>query len=365
MTNRKHLTWLDRVMLLLNIISVISLLLAYASTSISPATFWPLAFFGMAYPLLLAVNFTFVVYWLARKRRFSLFPVIAILLGWGHLNSFVTINSTGKASKNSNALKVMSYNVRLFDLYNWRDNELTRNEIFDLLLVEDADIMCLQEFFNSPERKYFVTKDTIVENFRQQYCHDDYVQKTKHGHEFGIATFSAHPIVNKGRIDFANDRNNICIWSDIKIGSDTIRVYNAHLASIGFQDSDYALVAELDEDNIEKGGKRIGQLLKRAFIKRAKQAETIAEHMTDSPYPIIYCADMNDTPVSYSYNVLSNELNDAFCESATGTGSSYIGDLPSFRIDYIMHSDELNSYGFKTLPDELSDHRPITCFVEW
>ena len=87
------------------------------------------------------MNLTFIIYWLARKRLFSLLPAIAILLGWGHLNSFVTINSTGKASKNSKQLKVMSYNVRLFDLYNWRDNELTRNEIFDLLLMEDADIL--------------------------------------------------------------------------------------------------------------------------------------------------------------------------------------------------------------------------------
>ncbi len=364
MKNRKRLTWVDRVMLLFNFISVSALLLAYAGTMISPATLWPLAFFGMGFPIILACNGIVIIYWLLRRSRWVLLSVVVIFIGWGHLTDMVAINSKGRPQGEVDRIKVMSYNVRLFDLYNWSKNKQTRNKIFDLLIEEDADIMCFQEFFYSPDPRYFDTKDTIVGSFRQHYCHDDYVQETRHGHKFGIATFSAYPIVAKGRIPFENDVNNICIWSDIAIWQDTIRVYNAHLASIGFQESDHKLVAELDEENIEEGGIRIGQLLKRAFIKRAGQSEKIAAHMHDCPHPIIFCADMNDTPVSYAYNILSKDLKDAFCESGNGIGGTYIGNLPSFRIDHILHSDELHSCDFRTLPEELSDHRPITCFLQ-
>ena len=72
---------------------------------------------------------------------------------------------------------------------------------------------------------------------------------------------------------------------------------------------------------------------------------------------------MNDTPMSYAYHLLDQDLVDAFEESGRGLGHTYIGDFPSFRIDHIMHSPTLEASGFRTLPDELSDHRPITCWI--
>lgn len=365
MESKKRLSFLNRALLLLNCLLLVATILAYASTRVSPVSFWPLAFFGMAFPYLLLGNVLFILWWLWKRWKLALLSLCTLLLGWNHVNATIGLSTGGEATEGAKQLKVMSYNVRLFDLYNWRDNKLTRNEIFDLLIVEDADIICLQEFFNAPKKVGFVTKDTIVNNFRQHHCHDDYVQKTKYGHEFGIATFSAYPIVRKGRIDFDNDINNLCIWSDISLKGDTIRVYNAHLASIGFQEADYELYDALDQSSIEKGGKRIGGLLKRAFVKRAFQAERIAAHMAECTYPIIYCGDLNDTPVSYSYGVLSAELEDAFQESGSGLGSTYVGNLPSFRIDHIMHSKELRAHGFRTFQDELSDHRPVSCWVEW
>ena len=52
--------------------------------------------------------------------------------------------------------------------------------------------------------------------------------------EFGIATFSRYPIVDKGRIDFPNSKNNLCIYTDLQIGKDVVRVYNAHFESLHF-----------------------------------------------------------------------------------------------------------------------------------
>jgi len=84
--------------------------------------------------------------------------------------------------------------------------------------------------------------------------------------------------------------------------------------------------------------------------------------MATSPHPVIYCGDMNDTPMSYSYHELREVgLNDAFVESGRGIGHTYIGAFPSFRIDHILHDDRLVAWNFRTLPEDLSDHRAIRC----
>ena len=86
--------------------------------------------------------------------------------------------------------------------------------------------------------------------------------------------------------------------------------------------------------------------------------------MATSPWPVVYCGDLNDTPMSYSHHALLRAgRSDAFVESGKGFGHTYIGDAPSFRIDHILHGPAFRSWGYRTLPDELSDHHAITCHL--
>ena len=55
-----------------------------------------------------------------------------------------------------------------------------------------------------------------------------YLTKGEDGNNYGIATFSKFPIVNKGFIKFENTAN-LSMFCDIKINQDTIRIYNNHL----------------------------------------------------------------------------------------------------------------------------------------
>jgi endonuclease/exonuclease/phosphatase family metal-dependent hydrolase len=73
----------------------------------------------------------------------------------------------------------------------------------------------------------------------------------------------------------------------------------------------------------------------------------------------VLCGDFNDTPVSYSYAQFTSSMNDAFKTHGNGLERSYVGRFPSFRIDYIMHSDELVNTSFRTIDKEFSDHRPV------
>lgn len=366
---RRRIALWHRPLWWLNGLAVLVLLATYLAPHISPRTAWPLSLLALSYPYQLPLHAGFVLWWVMFGRKRWIVSLVAVLLGWGHLADHVQVLGRSAPSRevSRHPVKLMSWNVRLFDLYNWSHNQRTRDSIFTILQREDADILCLQEFFHSSNKRFFRTKDDLMKNFRYRAVHDSYSAKARYDQHFGIATFSVHPIVAKGSIPFPENPANQCIWSDIAIGDDTVRVYNAHLASYHFGDADYRFIADLDTDTdsetLKRGGLRILRLLRRGMRLRADEVERIAEHMATSPHPVIYCGDMNDVPMSYSYSTLRGAKRDAFRESGRGTGGTYIGKLPSLRIDHVLHDPALESWGFTTLPEELSDHRAVVCHI--
>lgn len=357
-----------KIIFILNILFSFSLLLSYLAGYINPSVFYPIAFFGLAYPFILAANIFFVLLWLLAWKKQIFVSLFTITIGWTHLGKFIEINLDKTTNQNSPGIKVMSFNVRVFDLYNWTGNTKTRNKIFDLVKDESADIICFQEFFYSEKKDYFNTLDTLRQLQEAKFFHTEFTKTVLDTHHFGIATFSKFPIINKGKVELASIGNNLCIFSDIKINSDTVRIYNAHLASLHFAKSDYKFLDEIAQVETGEQMKGIRQILKRikiALIKRSAQADAISKHVSESPYRVIFCGDFNDTPLSYAYSTISNNLKDAFVESGNGIGATYIGKISPFRIDYILHSESLVSLGFETIPEELSDHYPISCMIKF
>jgi len=362
---KDKLALFSKTMLLLNILAIGSLLLSYTAPYISPELFWPVAFFGLAYPYILLVNFIFIIYWTMKSRKYFLLSFIAILLGWNNLTRIVQFNGDSAENAQHEGLKITSFNVRLFDLYNWQNNLKTRDGILNFLSDNQPDIVCFQEFFYS-EQDFFPTLDTIpiALGTPHYYVEDSRYVKAARQH-FGTATFSKYPIVNKGKIKF-DLPGNCSIFTDMLINGDTIRVYNIHLASVHFIKKDYE---NLDDPTLEASKISISKI-KQAFILRAQQADRIADHIKACPYPILLCGDFNDTPISYAYKKISKNLSDAFVISGSGIGATHKGFIKnaiakhlSFRIDYIMHSPELNSASFVREKADLSDHYPIHCKI--
>lgn len=358
----------SKFIITLNILALICLLLSYSASYISPEKVPLLAFFGLFYPLILCINLAFVIYWMINRRAFVFIPLVLIALGFNHITAIIQFDINKNTPSNPDRLvKVMSYNVRLFDLYNWTRNEESRNLIFNILKEESGDIICLQEFYTKDEGKLQNT-DTISKLQKSFASHIEYTATVKKTRHWGIATFSRYPILKKGVIRFSEKTDNICIFTDIKIKKDTIRVYNAHLESVHFGKQEHKVIDDLNQYKAEKenfpGIKKISVMLKKGYIKRSSQADLIQESISKSPYPVILCGDLNDTPSSYTYHTVSKNLNDAFVESGSGLGSTYYSIFPSFRIDYILYSPVLTSYKFKTIHKKYSDHYPITCYIE-
>jgi endonuclease/exonuclease/phosphatase family metal-dependent hydrolase len=89
----------------------------------------------------------------------------------------------------------------------------------------------------------------------------------------------------------------------------------------------------------------------------------VAKAVSESPFPVIICGDFNDTPTSYTYATISKGLTDAFLQSGTGIGKTYVGIFPTLRIDFILLSKELESLQTQTIEKPFSDHYPLISYI--
>jgi endonuclease/exonuclease/phosphatase family metal-dependent hydrolase len=356
---------LVRIILSLNLFFVGVLFISYISPLVSPEKLWIFAFFGLAYPYILFANIVFAVYWGIIKKRYFLISLIAILIGWGQLRKYFQVQVIKrKVPPASLHFKIMTYNVRLFDHYKWLGDTAAEKNIFSFIHNEKPQIICFQEYL--PPKYAGISNDDFINDLEgSSYNHINYISLYPEGNSIGIATFSSFPIINKGYIRFENSVNT-AIYSDIEVNSDTIRVYNCHLQSIHLKKSNYgfidSLILKYNNKHIDEL-KDISSRLKNAYIKRAIQVDILSAHIKSSRYPVVVCGDFNDTPISYTYRKMKGRLRDAFVKSGRGIGNTYLGNFPSFRIDYIFHSKKLKSCNFETEEIKWSDHYPVTCEI--
>jgi len=344
-------------------IGVVAIILCYTSPFVNPINFEYLAPFGLVYPVIMVFALILLFFGLLQRQwKRLIFFVLLLAIGIPLHRHYISLGKSSTANTNKQTIKIMSYNVRLFDLYNWNStkNYAVRDSIFNYLQSENPDVICFQEFYYADSTK-FKTKDTLINLLNAKHFQGQFT-KTKHAinQYFGIATLSAYPIVNRGEIELNSAVSNFCIFTDIEKDRQIIRVYNAHIGSIQFGKEDYAIFDEEEKDKTPTKKSNVIAKLLNGYKSRADEIERILFHASRSPYPVIICGDLNDTPISYCYQQINRHFIDSFLESGFGIGATYSGKIPPNRIDYIFHSDEFVSTHFKIQKDVYSDHRAIT-----
>lgn len=342
--------FLNKIVLILNFIAALLLLGSYLSPSCNPQYLWPISLLGLGYVALLAANVVFIIYWLIQAKLYLFISLGAIIFGFGHTGKYVQISGRQKNATDT-TLKIISFNIQNFDELHRGNNPYP--DFFSFIEKEQPDILCMQEY--NPwvgMTEETSTFDELKKAFGKPF---HFASKGKKSTNIIIA--SKYKIIKQKGIAFSKEKTtNGAMWADIVIKQDTVRVINVHFQS--FLLNKVKLNID-DQDKAIESSKGIVRSLKRGFQLRKPQVDSIVKEIEASPYPVILCGDFNDTPMSYTYGLLSDNLKDAFVECGSGVGSTYEGDYPSFRIDYILHHPKIRSYSYKRGNTYGSDHRTI------
>lgn len=348
----KRLSWFNRFVYAANIVLCLLTASAYVLPFLAPKLFPLLSVVSLLLPLFLIINTIFFFYWLLLVKRQMLLSGLILLAGITFINKFYKFG-TPEATPSEDSFKIMSYNVRLLNRFNWIPREDVPQEIHKFINSNNPEIVCLQEFTNKVplDMKLYPHRYIMMQGGRV---------KT------GQAIFSKYPILNKGKIELPNSNNNI-IYADIRRGTQVMRVYSMHLESISISPE----VNEIQNDQLgvvedEQARNRILKRISDAFSAQQQQAELIRAHVLTCPHPVIISGDMNNSAFSYVYRVIRGNLKDNFEEAGTGFGQTYNFKYYPARIDYIFTAPEFNVERFETFTDfSMSDHYPIQSVISF
>lgn len=327
--------------------------IAYLTPYINPETFSWVNVLGTIYPWLLLANLLFAGFWIFVKNRYFLFSLACIILGWNHLTNFIGTSFSSPPAKAA-TVNILTFNTSGFSFLAGGSKEEHLKNVADFTKFINKngriDILCIQE----------------VSSLAAQEVNDKldfkYIHKIPY---LGTSILSRYPIVQSGEIEFTT-KTNSCVWADIQINNKTVRVYSLHLKS--------NQVSTETEYIINKGDineKKTWADIKGVFGKfrytskiRVQQAQKVKAHIDKSPHPVILCGDFNETPLSYVYRMLSENLNDSFQKKGLGIGTTYAGSIPALRIDYILSDPGIKILDFKIFKEQHSDHFPIFAILE-
>jgi len=335
----KKLSLIDKFLLIVNLILTIVLLTSFLSYYISPNSIPFIAVLSLFQPVLIVLNVIFIIFWILKFNRFFLISTLGLLLGFQYVSAFYSFKE--KVVMLENDVKIMSYNVRMFNLYKWIVEDNVDQKIFDFINKKDPDILCIQENHSSKRI-----------GFKFPY---KFIKVSNIGNHTGLAIYSKFKIINSGSLNFLKSTNN-AIFVDILKNNDTVRIYNIHLESLKINPKE----EKITQENSEKLKIR----LEKAFKIQANQSTLILEHQNKINHKSIICGDFNNTAFSWVYKNLKEGKNDAFEKAGKGFGETYVFPFP-FRIDFILTDKKMEVNNFKTYDVKYSDHYPIMARVRF
>lgn len=290
---------------------------------------------GLVAPFVYAAQLLLTLYWIIRWRWAAMVPMIVLsVVGLFHLSLFYKPEirrSYGEQTCERTAVKVLTYNVRSFI-----DDHGARclDSVAGLVKALNPDIVCFQEM------GFVDLADSLLRPLNP-------LPRSLSRAALSPAIYSRYPVVRARRIDTMMN----FVWADLRIGDDTVRVFNNHLHTTAIRRDDNTYIENrefLGDEDMGKLRSMVSRLSENNKL-RAAQADSVARMIAESPYPVIVCGDFNDTPVSYTYRTVSRGLKDAFREAGRGYSHTYRGFFDMLRIDYVLCSYEFEPLSYEVI----------------
>lgn len=325
----------NKFLFIINSLCAVLLLMGYLLPYISPNQFPRLSVLSLVLPVLIGINFGFVVYWVVSFKRQFLLSVLVLLLGIHHITGLYNFGKSDQPVLED--ISVMSYNVRAFGIEGIKNKKDVQARIYAFIKEVNPDILCLQEY------------SELKKALSLKYPHQAKAMKP-YKTSFGQVIYSRYPIINSGSLDFKKTSNNI-MYADVVIHNDTVRVYNIHLQSL-------RVSADFDKWQPENSKRLLGRISS-AFKQQEQQVKAFLENETQCSFPVIVAGDFNNSSTSYIYRKIKGEKVDAFAKAGTGTGRTFTFDFLPLRIDFVLIDPIFEPTVFKNYDIGLSDHEPI------
>ena len=297
--------------------------------------------FSLVVPLLCFVNIFFFIFWLIRFQWPFLLFVLTFVIGFKEWRLLYQFKDKGIII--SDGLSVMSYNVRSFNRFKWLDTSNIPKEINTFITNESPDIISFQE--------YAIDLAPIFKDYPYLF----FTPYTRNG-KVGSCIISKLPLFNPQPVLFTGSENG-GMYVDFLYKKDTLRLYNIHFESLGFNLKDTLVDSHYS--------KEIRSKINKVFAIQQLQVLQVKKIMNGSVFPEIICTDLNNNAFSASYRALSKGMKDSFLAKGAGFGSTYQFPYFPLRIDYILTDPKMKTISFKTHSIKLSDHKPISVSLEW
>jgi len=339
------------ILLIINLLFVIAMLVSTLAGVIPPSKIWWVSILSYGYFILLLANIVFIIIWLCLSRWEFLISVAAIAIRYAFVPLFFQVGGTLEVAPNDNTLKVMAFNTHSFTGLD-SDTLMTRDSgavlFLEMLDEEQPDVMSLQEC-------YVGGRVNLLDSFMAR----GYV------HHYGVhGNNTRSPLVLYSRYPFShvyNMHDPAKFYVDIEKNGHQVRVCCVHLDSYQLDNEDLRSFEQLSHAQYDSTSthKLLHKFKETTRCHEQEWNEDLKPLVENSTIPVIIAGDFNDTPASYIYQQATKLLSDPYVEQGRGFGTTYHGPYPAFRIDYILHTDDIKALSYKRLKTNISDHYPI------
>ena len=208
-----------------NVATILVMLAVGYSDRLNPASHPLMATLGLTFPVFLAINAAFLLFWAFFKLRRTLIPLVGFVACFGPVRTYIPLNVNSNAT--DSCFKVLSYNT-----FMWGGGEATepqRWEMLNYVKEKDADVLCLQEA--NLGGKFQATIDSLLNSI---YPYHDIKEKTTIYDR--LAIYSKYPILRSERLVYpqSEDFSQAC-W--VAMPGDTVLVINNHFATTGLTEA--------------------------------------------------------------------------------------------------------------------------------
>ncbi len=326
-------------------------ILSCLSLYISPARFWPAGPLSFALPLTCILMVLITPFYFILRLRPRWIALAGLIPAFWLLYLFYKPFGSTDLPSDRASFKILSYNTGGY-IVEGEGQKTVEAEAW--IAKQRFDVVCLQEYFPEFQAVYVTTKDgerqkrhINMSSMGKLFPYNHFYKK---GNLIGVATFSKHPITDRGLIFAGEKEHNKAIYTDILIHDQPVRIINAHL-----------------ESNLLRWDQILSRdivIAIKVFIRnqqtRGRQIDFLTEFIRHTSKPVILTGDFNETQFSYVYFKLRNCLRNTFEAKGQGFGSTFRPGQTPLRIDHQFYSDNLRLESFQTLPNpRFSEHTPL------